>query len=149
MFLFEFFFFLFGATPMAYGSSQARGKIGAIAAALHHSHSHTGSKPCLQLTPRSWQRWIFSPLSEARNWTCNLMVPSQICFHCATMGTPPYPNFWQKFILAHFPRWVFWCTDILVSANLNLWCAVLNTLRLNTYICLFFGHAHSKWKFSG
>ena len=36
----------------------------------------------------SRQRQILNPLSEARVQTCNLMVPSQICFHCATMGTP-------------------------------------------------------------
>ena len=28
---------------MAYGSSQARGPIGAVAANLHHSHSNVGS----------------------------------------------------------------------------------------------------------
>ena len=31
---------------------------------------------------------IFNLLSEARDRTWNLMVPSGICFHCATMGTP-------------------------------------------------------------
>ena len=35
----------------------------------------------------SRQRRNLSPLSEARGWTCNLTVPSQIRFHCATMGT--------------------------------------------------------------
>ena len=35
----------------------------------------------------SWQRWILNSLSKARDQTCNLIVPSQICFHCATMGT--------------------------------------------------------------
>ena len=30
---------------------------------------------------------IFNPLSEARDQTRNLMVPSQICFCCATTGT--------------------------------------------------------------
>ena len=34
----------------AYGSSQARGQIGAAAAGLDHSHSNTGSKPHLGLT---------------------------------------------------------------------------------------------------
>ena len=34
-----FFFLLFRATPVAYGSSWARGQIGATAAGLHHSHS--------------------------------------------------------------------------------------------------------------
>ena len=31
---------------------------------------------------------ILNPWSEARDRTCNLMVPSQIRFHCATVGTP-------------------------------------------------------------
>ena len=36
----------------------------------------------------SQQRWILNPLSEARDRTCNLMVPNQIRFRCATLGTP-------------------------------------------------------------
>ena len=38
-------FCLFRATPMAYGSSQARGQVGAVAAGLHHSHSNARSEP--------------------------------------------------------------------------------------------------------
>ena len=45
------FFFLFRAIP-SYGSSQARGRIGAIAGSLHHSHSNAGSEPCLRPTPQ-------------------------------------------------------------------------------------------------
>ena len=45
---------LFRATPLAYGSFQARGLIGAVAAGLHHSHRNSGSeshlRPTLQLT---------------------------------------------------------------------------------------------------
>ena len=42
--LFFFFcFLLFRAEHAAYGSSQARGRIRASAAGLHHSHSCTGS----------------------------------------------------------------------------------------------------------
>ena len=52
---------------MAYGGSQARGRIGAIAAGLHQSHSNAGSK--LRL---------LNPLRKAKDWTHNLMVPSQI-----------------------------------------------------------------------
>ena len=52
-FLFFFFFFgLFRASPTAYGSSQARGRIAAVAANLHHSPSNWGSEPCLQPTPQ-------------------------------------------------------------------------------------------------
>ena len=47
-----FYFILFLVYPMAYGSSQARGRIGAAAAGLHHSHSNTKPKPCLQPTPQ-------------------------------------------------------------------------------------------------
>ena len=36
----------------------------------------------------SQQHWILHPLGEARDGTCNLMVPSQIFSHCATAGTP-------------------------------------------------------------
>ena len=35
----------------------------------------------------SWQCRILNPLSEVWDRTCNLMVPSQICFHCAKTGT--------------------------------------------------------------
>ena len=41
----------------------------------------------------SWQPQILNLLSEARDGTCNLKVPSQIHFCCATMGTPPCENF--------------------------------------------------------
>ena len=46
-FFFFFFFCLFRAFPMAYGDSQARGRIGAVAASLYHSHTNVGSEPCL------------------------------------------------------------------------------------------------------
>ena len=37
---------------MAYGGSQARGLIGAVAAGLRKSHSNLGSEPYLQPTPQ-------------------------------------------------------------------------------------------------
>ena len=40
------------AAPMAYGSSQARSGIRAVASSLHHSHSNEGSEPHLQPTPQ-------------------------------------------------------------------------------------------------
>ena len=52
---FVFFFCLFvfsRATPEAYGVSQARCLIGAVATGLHQSHSNTGSEPCLRPTPQ-------------------------------------------------------------------------------------------------
>ena len=41
------FFLLFRAAPLTYGSSQARGQIGAATAGLHHSHSNDRSEPHL------------------------------------------------------------------------------------------------------
>ena len=35
----------------------------------------------------SWQRRILNPLSEARDWTCNLMATTQDCYLKATVGT--------------------------------------------------------------
>ena len=53
------FFFLFffslpfsRAAPTAYGGSQARGLIGAVATGLRHSHSNTGSELHLRPTPQ-------------------------------------------------------------------------------------------------
>ena len=37
---------------MAYGSSQARGQIGAVAASLCNSHSNAESEPHLRSTPQ-------------------------------------------------------------------------------------------------
>ena len=47
----QFTFFFFSATSVAYGSSQARGQIGATAASLHHSRSNARSQPHLQPAP--------------------------------------------------------------------------------------------------
>ena len=46
------FILIFRTTPVAYGSSQARGRIEAAAASLWHSHSNAGSQPRLQPTPQ-------------------------------------------------------------------------------------------------
>ena len=54
----EFFFvcvclFAFsGVTPAAYGGSQARGPIRAVAAGLRQRHSNTGSEPHPRPTPQ-------------------------------------------------------------------------------------------------
>ena len=51
VYLFIFFFpSLFRAALVAYGSSQARGKIKAVAASLCHSHSNARSEPYPQPT---------------------------------------------------------------------------------------------------
>jgi len=52
-YLFFFVFLLFLWTALAaYGGSQARGQIRAVATGLRQSHSNTGSEPRLQPTPQ-------------------------------------------------------------------------------------------------
>ena len=46
------FFCFFRAMLMAYGDSQARGPVGAVAPGLYHSHSNPGSKLHLSPTPQ-------------------------------------------------------------------------------------------------
>ena len=46
------FFFLFMATPVAYGRSLARGQIRTAAASLHHSHSNARSEQHLRPMPQ-------------------------------------------------------------------------------------------------
>ena len=48
----SFLFFIFRATLVAYGDSQARGRIRATVAGLYYSHSHIRSELCLQPTPQ-------------------------------------------------------------------------------------------------
>ena len=59
LFIFFFFFLkikknflVFRAAPTAYGDSQARGEIGAVATSLRHNHSTIGSEPSLRPTPQ-------------------------------------------------------------------------------------------------
>ena len=67
-----FFFSLFRAAPVAYGSSKPRVWIGAASANPHQSHSNTGSqlhrRPVLQLAAMT----ILKALSEAKDPTCIL-----------------------------------------------------------------------------
>ena len=89
LYLFLFFFYvfrLFRATCRAYGSSQARGPIRAIAAHLHHS-KHDPS-PVYDLHRSSPQCWILNPLSKARDQTCDMWLPVGFVNHWAMRGTP-------------------------------------------------------------
>ena len=73
-----FFFFLFGAEPAAYESSQARVKL--ELQLLTYTTATATLEPChiCTLCHISWQHWILNPLSEARDQTCVLMDTSQI-----------------------------------------------------------------------
>ena len=73
---FLFYLFAFKATPVSYGSFQARGQIRAADAGLHYKHMWDPSLIC-NLYHCSWQHWNLNPLSgEARDRTCVLMDTS-------------------------------------------------------------------------
>jgi len=80
------FFFLFRAALVAYGGSQARGPMRAVAAGLHHSTAMPDLSQVCDLHRSSRQRRILNPLSEARDQIRNLMVPIGIYFLSATTG---------------------------------------------------------------
>ena len=78
-FLFVFFIFIFcyfRATPTAYGGSQARGQIGAVADSLDHSHAMQDRCLVQDLHHSSRQHWILNSLREARDGTHILTDPS-------------------------------------------------------------------------
>ena len=56
LFVFFLSFCFFRVTHAAYGVSQARDPIQAVAAGLHYSHGRAGSEPCLQPTPQLMAR---------------------------------------------------------------------------------------------
>ena len=80
-FYFSFFCFLifnFMATPAAYGSSWARGQIGAAAAGLHHCHGNTGSRPHAEAcgNARSLTHWMWPGMEPESSWTlCWVLNP--------------------------------------------------------------------------
>ena len=81
--------------------SQARGRIRATAAGLHHTAIAMPDPSCAcDLYHSSKQTWILNPLNMARDRTRNLMVLSWIHFCCATMGTHTSVSSVYKFIFS-------------------------------------------------
>ena len=106
LFIFKFIFCLFRAAPAAHGGSQARDRIGAVAAGLHHSHSNVESEPHNQPTHSSQQRRILNPLSEVRNGTYVLMDTSQIRFCWTTTGTPIFFYLYMNLYLVQLETYI-------------------------------------------
>ena len=67
-----FFFFLFTPVLAACGSSQARGQIGAAAAAYTTAMAAPDLSRIFELHHSLWQHQILNPLIEARYQTCIL-----------------------------------------------------------------------------
>ena len=76
------------ATPTAYGSSQAWGRIRATAAGLTTATATRDPSHFCNLHCSSPQCWIPDPLIEARDQTHILMDRSWVGSCCSTTGTP-------------------------------------------------------------
>ena len=82
------FFFFFRAAPAPYGGSRLGVKLELqLPAYIAATAAQDPTRVC-DLHHSSRQCQILNPLSEAGDGTRNLMVPSPIHFHCATMRTP-------------------------------------------------------------
>ena len=94
-FFFLFFLFFFRVMPAAYGSSQARGRIGATAAG--HSHSNARSEFRLWPPPQllAAQHTELLHHSPGIEWTCILMDTSQACCRCHS------GNYGWRFLCGH------------------------------------------------
>ena len=116
---------------MAYGCSQARGLIGAIAAGLHYS---------------SWQCQILDPLSEARDWTHIFLDTSQCHYHWGMMGTQKqyFRSLfqWNNFIkIYHAHKYILYCLIeiTLMFTRILLW---HSRLRMWHCQCIISGCCH-------
>ena len=89
----SFLLCLFRDTPMAFGGSQARGPIGAVAASHAPATATWDPSHVCDLDHSSQQSQIPNPLREARDRAHILMDTSKIHFHCTTTGTPHLIDF--------------------------------------------------------
>ena len=90
---FSFFFFFLGPHPW-YIEVPRLGVILELHMPADATAIATQDLSCVcNLYHSSWQCWTLNPLSKTRDWTCNLMVPSLIGFHCTTIGTPLFTIF--------------------------------------------------------
>ena len=106
-----FFGFFFRATPTAHGGYQARGLTELQLPAYTTATAMPDLSHICDLHHSLWQCQILNLLSEPRDWTCNLMVPSQIHFCWAMMGT-----LWISFFMLSFFGWF----EILKIPQINI-----------------------------
>ena len=89
MCVFFFFFFCFLGSHLWHGEVPRRGVQSELQLLAYATAIATPVLSCVcDLHHSSQQHRSLNPLSKARNRTCNLVVPSQIRFCCATTGTP-------------------------------------------------------------
>ena len=86
----NFLFYLFRATHVAYGCSQARIQLELHLPAYTTATAMQDPSHICDLPHSSWQLQILNPLSKARDWTCIFMDTSQIRYNWAKTGTPSH-----------------------------------------------------------
>ena len=101
------------AAPAAYGGSQVELEL-QLLTNVTATATQDLSRVC-DLHQSSQQRWILNPLSEARDHTYNLIVPSQIRFHCTMMGTPLSESFPTQIITEYQGEVSVFCSRFLIS----------------------------------
>ena len=82
------FFKLFRAAPMAYGGSEARGLIGAVAAGLCHSHSNMGTYTTAHGNARSLIHWARPGIEPTTSW-----------FLVGFVSAVPWQELWNMYSL--------------------------------------------------
>ena len=119
VFLF-FFSFIFGSSPAAYGSSQARGQIRDAVASLHHSHSNARSELHLQTTPQ-----LVATLSKAKDWTHILMDTSWVLNPPSLNGNSSF-----SFLKASFAKYMIlgWQFFSFSTSNMSSLCFLAFTV---------------------
>ena len=164
-----FFFWLFRAALAAYGSSQARGRIRAVAAGLHHSHRKRKIQAvsATYAIATSQQHRILNPLSKARDRTCILMDTRSDSFPLSHYGKSIASHdivqlwhFCQSDDCQKFPNHGFYFEFVRLM-KLSIFCGVhfafmiFALLNISLYLLSSFlfwssqGHTRGIWRFPG
>ena len=92
----SFFFFFLGPYPRHVEVPRLGVELELLLLAYARATARWDPSHICNLHHSSQQCQIFNPLSKAKDRTCNLMVPSQIRFHCARTGTAGTRNSYTK-----------------------------------------------------
>ena len=114
LFYFILFIYFCRAAPVAYGSSQARGQIRAVAAGYTTATAMPDLSCICDLCCSSRQSQILNPLKGARDQTRILVDAHHVHDHWATMGTP-----------------VFFLKKIMVSFAVQKLLSLIRSLRMD------------------